>query len=131
MPTGAANPAIGEVGKLENVEEDRVEVLVVDEGGEKEIRGAVEELKTVRPSSVKYNMSQPYFLVFGISVLTTHIHTYVLKYFRYIRTRKLRMKSTGLKTSEFDGDCGPRILPTPERTYLCLHASNGSDQTDA
>lgn len=76
MPTGAANPAIGEVGKLENVEEDRVEVLVVDEGGEKEIRGAVEELKKVRPSSVKYNMSQPYFLVFGISVLTTHIHTY-------------------------------------------------------
>lgn len=48
-PTGAANPAIGEVGKLESVEEDRVEVLVVDEGEEKEIRGAVEELKKVRP----------------------------------------------------------------------------------
>lgn len=41
------------------------------------------------------------------------------------------MKSTGLKASEFDGDCSPRVLPTPERTYLCLHASNGSDQTDA
>ena len=47
-PVGSANPAIGEVGKVELVEEPRVEVLVVHEGEKNEIKGAVEELKKVR-----------------------------------------------------------------------------------
>ncbi len=51
-PTDGANPAIGAVGTLEQVEEHRVEVLVKDEGKHEEIRGAVEELKKARPVSV-------------------------------------------------------------------------------
>ena len=48
-PINDANPTIGDVGKLEQVEEHRVEVLVNDEGEQVEIRGAVEELKKVCP----------------------------------------------------------------------------------
>lgn len=46
-PIKDANPTIGAVGTLEQVEEHRVEVLVQDEGKHEEIRGAVEELKKV------------------------------------------------------------------------------------
>ena len=49
-PVGEANPTIGSVGVLEQVEEDRVEVLVVDEGHKEEIRGVIQELKHVRYS---------------------------------------------------------------------------------
>ena len=45
---GSANPTIGEAGRLEKVEEHRVEVLVRDEGTSEQIRGAVSELKKVR-----------------------------------------------------------------------------------
>jgi len=48
-PTDGANPTIGAVGTLEQVEEHRVEVLVKDEGKHEEIRGAVEELKKIHP----------------------------------------------------------------------------------
>ncbi|KAJ6591561.1 GTP cyclohydrolase 1 type 2/Nif3 [Mycena vulgaris] len=43
-PAADAHPAIGSVGKLEFVEEDRVEVVVLDQ-----IRDVVRELKTVHP----------------------------------------------------------------------------------
>ena len=46
-PIAGANPTIGSVGALEHVEENRVEVLVRDEGKNEEIQGAVKELKVV------------------------------------------------------------------------------------
>ncbi|KAL5510931.1 hypothetical protein ACEPAG_4688 [Sanghuangporus baumii] len=46
---GSANPTIGELGRLEKVEEYRVEVLVRDEGTSEQIRGAVSELKKAHP----------------------------------------------------------------------------------
>lgn len=48
-PGPEANPAIGTRGELEFVEEDRVEVVVTDHGQNEEIRGAIQELKSVRP----------------------------------------------------------------------------------
>ncbi|KAF7308744.1 hypothetical protein MKEN_01073500 [Mycena kentingensis (nom. inval.)] len=43
-PAAGANPAIGKVGELELVEEDRIEVVVSDN-----IQQVVEELKKVHP----------------------------------------------------------------------------------
>ncbi|KAI0740976.1 hypothetical protein C8Q76DRAFT_608075 [Earliella scabrosa] len=67
LPLEGANPAIGEVGRPEHVEEDRVEVLVLarapkdldlgsgsgsgkdGEGGGVEMRAVLQELKKVHP----------------------------------------------------------------------------------
>lgn len=47
-PVDGANPAIGSVGALEYVEEDRVEITLVDRKGAGEtVRDAVKELKSV------------------------------------------------------------------------------------
>lgn len=46
-PGSDANPVIGTRGVLELVEEDRVEFVVHDEGQNEEIRGAIQELKSV------------------------------------------------------------------------------------
>ena len=43
-PISGANPSIGAVGQLEHVQEHRVEIVVKDEGGTDEIKGAVKEL---------------------------------------------------------------------------------------
>ena len=48
VPGPEANPAIGKRGELEFVEENRVEVVVNDKGQNEEIKGAIEELKSVR-----------------------------------------------------------------------------------
>ncbi|THH05189.1 hypothetical protein EW145_g4983 [Phellinidium pouzarii] len=48
-PVGSAKPVIGEAGRLEKVDEHRVEVVVRDEGEDKQIRGAVNELKKAHP----------------------------------------------------------------------------------
>ncbi|EAU91198.2 hypothetical protein CC1G_06833 [Coprinopsis cinerea okayama7 len=48
-PVGDANPTIGSVGQVESVEEDRVEVVVNDQGQQEEIKTAIEELKKVHP----------------------------------------------------------------------------------
>jgi len=45
---GSANPTIGNVGQLEYVEEDKVEVVVNDRGQHNEIRNVIKELKNVR-----------------------------------------------------------------------------------
>ncbi|KAJ7180684.1 GTP cyclohydrolase 1 type 2/Nif3 [Mycena filopes] len=44
QPSAGAHPAIGEVGALQSVEEDRVEVSVLDR-----VREVVKELKAVHP----------------------------------------------------------------------------------
>ncbi|KZS88209.1 hypothetical protein SISNIDRAFT_446202 [Sistotremastrum niveocremeum HHB9708] len=49
LPGPGSNPTIGEPGKMEYVEEDRVEVQVVDKGERIELKKAVEELKKVHP----------------------------------------------------------------------------------
>ena len=41
-------PNVGEVGKAEFVEEDKVEVIVTDTQGKDETRKAIEQLKKVR-----------------------------------------------------------------------------------
>lgn len=48
MPKGSANPAIGKVGQLEFVDEDRVELVVNDKGEHEEIKQAIKEIKNVR-----------------------------------------------------------------------------------
>ncbi|KAI0785702.1 GTP cyclohydrolase 1 type 2/Nif3 [Abortiporus biennis] len=48
-PGPEANPAIGTRGELESVDEHRVEVVVNDKGENKEIKGAIDELKKVHP----------------------------------------------------------------------------------
>ncbi|KDQ56353.1 hypothetical protein JAAARDRAFT_309935 [Jaapia argillacea MUCL 33604] len=48
-PTAEANPAIGEAGKLEFVEEHKVEIVVNDKGENKELLDAIQELKKVHP----------------------------------------------------------------------------------
>lgn len=51
MPGRQARPAIGDPGKLEFVEEDRVEVVVNDKGGENvELKTILKELKEVGSS---------------------------------------------------------------------------------
>lgn len=47
LPMSGANPAIGSVGKVEKVEEDRVETLVV--GSDDQMREVVHDLKKVHP----------------------------------------------------------------------------------
>jgi hypothetical protein len=57
LPTEGANPAIGQVGKPEFVNEDRVEFQVLDRGDKKELKRVVEELKKVHPyEEVVYNV---------------------------------------------------------------------------
>lgn len=48
-PSTAANPVIGESGELEFVKEDRVELVVHDNGEKEELRKAIAELKKVHP----------------------------------------------------------------------------------
>ena len=50
-PGPEANPTIGKPGELEFVEEDRVEVVVHDNGSNDEIKQAIQELKNVRTRS--------------------------------------------------------------------------------
>lgn len=47
LPSEGANPAVGQVGKPELVEEDRVETLVV--GTVEQVREVLKELKKVHP----------------------------------------------------------------------------------
>jgi hypothetical protein len=46
-PEPGTRPAIGQPGKLEFVEEDRVEVVINDKGRQEEVKQAIKELKTV------------------------------------------------------------------------------------
>ncbi|KAF5346619.1 hypothetical protein D9757_011441 [Collybiopsis confluens] len=49
-PTAEAQPTIGAPGgQLESVEEDRVELLVIDQGEKEQLRNAVKELIEVHP----------------------------------------------------------------------------------
>ncbi|KAJ4471592.1 hypothetical protein J3R30DRAFT_3450389 [Lentinula aciculospora] len=48
-PTEEAQPAIGTPGHLVFIEEDRVELLVIDQGEKVQLRNAVQELKKVHP----------------------------------------------------------------------------------
>jgi len=49
LPGKDANPTIGKPGEVEYVEEDRVEVLVKDEGRNEQIKEVISELKKVHP----------------------------------------------------------------------------------
>jgi hypothetical protein len=46
-PDPSAQPTIGTVGEVEYVEEDRVEVVVNDQGQSQEITNTIKELKSV------------------------------------------------------------------------------------
>jgi hypothetical protein len=46
-PGPGTHPAIGTLGELEYVEDDRVEVVVNDKGGRDEVKNAIRELKAV------------------------------------------------------------------------------------
>jgi hypothetical protein len=46
-PGPEANAAIGSVGQVEYVDEDRVELVVNDNGRKKEVKNVIEELKKV------------------------------------------------------------------------------------
>ena len=46
-PGPGTKPAIGSVGQVEYVEEDRVELVVNDDGQKVELKGVINELKTV------------------------------------------------------------------------------------
>ncbi|KAK7691828.1 hypothetical protein QCA50_005232 [Cerrena zonata] len=48
-PGSKTNPTIGHPGELEYVDENKVEVVVNDNGANEEIRGAIEELKKLHP----------------------------------------------------------------------------------
>ena len=49
MPVDAAKPAIGDVGKLEQVDEHRIETVVNDTSGDHQImKDIISELKRVR-----------------------------------------------------------------------------------
>ncbi|KIK61081.1 hypothetical protein GYMLUDRAFT_225277 [Collybiopsis luxurians FD-317 M1] len=49
-PNSDAQPTIGTPGgQLESIEEDRVELLVIDQGKKEQLRNAVQELKKVHP----------------------------------------------------------------------------------
>lgn len=50
-PGPGTQPAIGTLGELEYVEEDRVEVVVNDKGDREEVKSAIKELKAVSPYS--------------------------------------------------------------------------------
>ncbi|KAF8591080.1 hypothetical protein K439DRAFT_1650902 [Ramaria rubella] len=49
LPQEGASPNVGEVGKPEFIEEDRVEVLVTDNEDKNEVKRAVEYLKKIHP----------------------------------------------------------------------------------
>ncbi|KAF9486070.1 hypothetical protein BDN70DRAFT_371767 [Pholiota conissans] len=49
MPLESANPAIGKIGQLEYVDEDRVEMIVNDKGEHEELKRAITELKNIHP----------------------------------------------------------------------------------
>lgn len=56
-PGSDAHPVIGKPGELEFVEENRVEVVVSDKGGNEEIKNVIKELKAVRrPMSFNWLM---------------------------------------------------------------------------
>ncbi|VDC02790.1 unnamed protein product [Peniophora sp. CBMAI 1063] len=59
-PVGAANPAIGEVGQLEHIEEHRVEISVRDSANDHQgIKDIISELKKVHPyEEVAYDVYQ-------------------------------------------------------------------------
>jgi hypothetical protein len=46
-PGPGTNPAIGRVGQVEYVKEDRVELVVNDDGQKAELKSVINELKTV------------------------------------------------------------------------------------
>ncbi|TFK50865.1 hypothetical protein OE88DRAFT_1712778 [Heliocybe sulcata] len=48
-PTAEANPTIGKPGELEFVEEDRIELVVNDQGKNMEIKEAISALKEAHP----------------------------------------------------------------------------------
>ncbi|KAF8655625.1 hypothetical protein AX16_002979 [Volvariella volvacea WC 439] len=48
-PCSGANPTIGEAGRLEYVEEDKVELVVNDEGENKALKEAIRSLKGAHP----------------------------------------------------------------------------------
>ena len=81
-PGPEAHPVIGKPGELEFVEENRVEVVVNDKGGNEEIKSAIAELKAV---SILITCTRPCSL--------TPVP-------RFIRTKRLRTMYTALKTSE-------------------------------
>ncbi|KAF7983008.1 hypothetical protein HWV62_24634 [Athelia sp. TMB] len=49
IPAKGSNPVIGAVGRLEHVEEHRVEMVVNDTGERAEIKAVIEALKSVHP----------------------------------------------------------------------------------
>lgn len=53
-PTAEAQPTIGTPGALEFVEEDRVELIVLDQGDKVQLKNAVRELKKVRKTPLLY-----------------------------------------------------------------------------
>lgn len=53
-PTAEAQPTIGTPGELEFVEEDRVELIVLDQGDKVQLRNAVQELKKVLETLLLY-----------------------------------------------------------------------------
>lgn len=53
-PTAEAQPTIGTPGELEFVEEDRVELIVLDQGDKVQLRNAVRELKKVLETLLLY-----------------------------------------------------------------------------
>ncbi|GAV99267.1 structural toxin protein [Lentinula edodes] len=56
-PTEEAQPAIGTPGQLVCIEEDRVELIVIDQGEKVQLRNAVQELKKVHPyEEVEYDI---------------------------------------------------------------------------
>ena len=48
MPMPGSDPTSGEVGQLELVDEDRIELVVIDKGGHEEVKETIKELKNVR-----------------------------------------------------------------------------------
>ena len=79
-PSLKANPVIGTGGKLEHVEEDRIEILI-NHGGPEQVRKTIEELKKVFLHVQSVNLA--------------------LKVFsRFTLTRRFLMMFTNLKTSD-------------------------------
>lgn len=48
MPMRGSDPTLGEVGQLEFVDEDRIELVVIDKGGHEQVKETIKELKNVR-----------------------------------------------------------------------------------
>ncbi|KIM40389.1 hypothetical protein M413DRAFT_28865 [Hebeloma cylindrosporum] len=49
MPMRGADPTLGDVGHLEFVDEDRIELVVIDKGGHEQVKATIKELKNVHP----------------------------------------------------------------------------------